>query len=359
MDRNSDSPQRIQLSSRQIIHVLIQVVALSLLLIYSFNVLQSFITPVVWAAILAVALYPMHQRLKKAFGGKGTLAAIAVTIIMLAFFILPSVWLTVASASEVKDVVNSYQDGKLRVPPPPSYVQNWPLIGHKTYNIWQQASNNLDSLIEQNPDQARSVVTAGIGMLTSTGKGILIFTLSIIVSGVLLGFSKQAEKFARTFFDRLIGISGFDMTSIASITIRNVVKGILAVAFIQSTLAGIGMYVAGIPYAGVWTLLCVVLAIVQIGITPISIAMIIYIWSTGSTGTAILLTIWMIGVGLLDNVLKPILMGKGAPVPMLVIFLGSLGGFIYSGFIGLFTGAVILSLGYRLFEVWLKGESKA
>ena len=145
------------------------------------------------------------------------------------------------------------------------------------------------------------------------------------------------------------------MASIAAITIRNVVRGILGVAFIQSLCAGAGFLVAGIPYAGIWTLLCLVLAIIQIGIFPIVAGVLIYIWTTDHTTTAILLTIWMIPVGLLDNILKPLMMGKGAPVPMLVIFLGSLGGFIYSGVVGLFTGAVILSLGYRLFDTWLKG----
>jgi predicted PurR-regulated permease PerM len=115
-----------------------------------------------------------------------------------------------------------------------------------------------------------------------------------------------------------------------------------------------GLLVAGVPYAGIWFFLCVVLAIIQIGILPVSIGVIIYIWSHASGLTATLLTIWMLAVGLLDNVLKPILMGKGASVPMLVIFLGALGGFMYSGVVGLFTGAIILSLGYRLFDAWLK-----
>ena len=144
------------------------------------------------------------------------------------------------------------------------------------------------------------------------------------------------------------------MATLAASTIRNVVKGILGVAIIQSSLALAGFLVAGIPYAGIWFFLCLVLAIVQIGILPVSIGVIIYIWSHGDSLTATLLTVWMAAVGLLDNVLKPILMGKGAPVPMLVIFLGALGGFMFSGIVGLFTGAIILSLGYRLFDVWLK-----
>ena len=150
-----------------------------------------------------------------------------------------------------------------------------------------------------------------------------------------------------------LGSSYFDMASIAALTIRNVVKGILGVAIIQSILAAIGFIAAGIPAAGLWVLCCLILAIVQIGTLPVAIPVIILAWNGDSTLTATLFTIWMIIVSVSDNILKPILLGKGAPAPMLVVFLGAIGGFILSGFIGLFTGAVVLSLGYKLFEVWM------
>jgi predicted PurR-regulated permease PerM len=182
----------------------------------------------------------------------------------------------------------------------------------------------------------------------------VIFLFSIIISGVFLAYGHESADYARKFFSRLIDSSQFDVSAIAAITIRNVVRGILGVSLIQSLCAGAGFFVAGIPYASIWTVLCLILAIIQVGIFPVTIGVLIYIWTSGHTTAAILLTIWMIPVGVLDNVLKPIMMGKGAPVPMLIIFLGSLGGFMYSGFVGLFTGAVVLSLGYRLFNVWLR-----
>jgi predicted PurR-regulated permease PerM len=194
-----------------------------------------------------------------------------------------------------------------------------------------------------------------VDLIKSTGSGLLLLTVAIILSGVFLSYASTVGNFAKSFFNRLMSNSDIDVASLATVTIRNVVKGILGVAIIQSALAGAGMMIAGIPYSGIWILLCLILAIVQIGILPVSIGVIIYIWTNGSTTTAIMLTIWMVLVGLLDNFLKPILMGKGAPVPMLVIFMGAIGGFIFSGFIGLFTGAVILSLGYLLFNIWIKG----
>ena len=135
------------------------------------------------------------------------------------------------------------------------------------------------------------------------------------------------------------------------------VKGILGVAIIQGFLAGAGFMVAGVPGAGVWAFLCVFLAIIQIGIAPVAIPVIIYMFYRADTLTAGLLMVWLILVMLSDNFLKPILLGRGAPVPMLVIFLGSIGGFISMGFIGLFIGAVVLSLGFKLFQAWLETDS--
>lgn len=340
--------------TKEIIDVALQLMALAFLLVFCYNVLSPFVDPVIWAAVLAVVVYPIHQRVKVAFKGKGTLAAILLTFLMLCLLVLPAAWLTITTAGEVKDVAVAYKAGEITIPAPTEKVKGWPLIGNKAYSLWSKASSNLDSLIQENPGQVKSIATKGIDLLASTGKGILFITLAIIVSGVFLSYSTQSADFSRRFFQRLLRSKNLDASALAASTIRNVVKGILGVALIQSTLAVAGLLVAGIPYAGIWFFLCVVLAIVQVGILPVSIGVIIYIWSHGDNLTATLLTIWMLAVGLLDNILKPILMGKGASVPMLVIFLGSVGGFIFSGIIGLFTGPIVLSLGYRLFDAWLK-----
>jgi predicted PurR-regulated permease PerM len=298
----------------------------------------------------------VHQKLKGWLKGRGTLAAVIVTILVLLVFIVPGILFAIKTGSEAKEVLVAYRAGEIKISPPQESVKNWPLVGNKAYALWQQASTDMNTFVEKNPDKVQAVSSRAVDLLKSTGKGLLLLTFAIIISGVLLSYAQQVASFTRRLCNHLLNSTKLDMASIASVTIRNVVKGVLGVAVIQSALAGAGMAVAGVPYSGIWTLLCLILAIVQIGITPVSIGVIIYIWASGaSTTTAILLTIWMALVGLLDNFLKPIIMGKGAPVPMLVIFLGAIGGFIFSGFIGLFTGAVILSLGYKLFDIWLKG----
>lgn len=355
MDMSNETPKSGKsFSTPQLFNVIIQLLLVALLISWCFLIIAPFIYPVVWAAILAVTLYPVHRSLTKKLGGKSTWASVTITVILLCVLIVPAVWLGLSTADELKGIITDYKAGLITIPPPREEVKGWPVIGNKAHAIWVQASQGIESLAQKYPEKFRSALAFVIGLLASTSKGVLFFTFSIIISGVFLSYADSAESFSRNLFKRLIGAnSNIDVTQISAITIRNVVKGILGVAFIQSTLAAIGFIIAGVPAVGLLTLLCLILAIVQISILPVSICVIIYIWSTGTTLTATLLTIWLILVGLSDNVLKPWLLGKGAPVPMLVVFLGSVGGFILSGFLGLFTGAVVMSLGYKLFSLWL------
>jgi predicted PurR-regulated permease PerM len=351
---NTDTNNPVAARSKQIIHLAIQLLALVFLIKWCFEILAPFFTPIIWAAILAVALFPLHQKLTRLLKGKGVLAAIFITVFFLGFFISIISWLGIRTGEEIKYEISAFQEGKLKIPSPPDKVKEWPLIGRKTYQVWTQLANGVEGFIQKYPEELKTIGNYILDLMTSSGKALILFIFSIIISGVFLSYGRESAEYAGKFFSRLIDSTRFDVSSLAAITIRNVVRGILGVALIQSLCAGAGFFVAGIPYAGIWTLLCLILAIIQIGILPVTLGALIYIWTTGNTLTAILLTIWMIPVGILDNILKPIMMGKGAPVPMLIIFLGSLGGFMFSGFVGLFTGAVVLSLGYRLFDMWLK-----
>ena len=352
---NVDSPATDrQIKARRIIHLAIQMAALAILLVWSFQILAPFLNPLLWGAILAVSVFPVHFRLQRALRGRKVWAAIIISLVMLLIFLSLAALIGIKTGSEIGDELAAYKNGTLQLPPPTAKVKEWPVIGRQVYALWNELSKGFETLVEKHPDEAKAVAGKIASLLASTGKGLLIFLLSIIICGFFLAYADESASFAKAIFSRLINSQSFDMASISAVTIRNVVKGILGVAFIQSLLAGIGFVVAGIPYAGVIALVCLILTIIQVGLTPVSLLTIIYMWSTASTKAALLFTLWMIPIGLLDNILKPLLMGKGAPVPMLVIFLGSLGGFIYSGFIGLFTGAVILSLAYRLFDVWLK-----
>jgi predicted PurR-regulated permease PerM len=339
-----------------VIHYALQLIAVGLLLVWCFLILQPFIVPLIWAAVLATTTYPMHEALRSRLGNRNTLSATIITILMLLIIIGPATWLLLSTVGEMKMLGAAYRAGNLQIPPPDESVKTWPVIGGAAYANWAEASSDITTFISHHSEETKAILLKLLGLLRNTGTGVLIFAVSIIISGFLLGFAKPAGEFIRQLLIRIAGSTGDSMVEAATKTIRNVAKGVLGVALFQSILAGIGFVVAGIPFAGVWILVCLVLAIVQIGILPVSIGTIIWAWANATTTTAIVFTIWMILVGVSDNILKPIMMGKGAPAPILVVFLGAIGGFMVSGFIGLFTGAIVLTFGYNLMIAWVRNS---
>jgi predicted PurR-regulated permease PerM len=346
-------PDRDNSPINPVIHNSVQLLALAVLLVWCFRIVEPFITPLVWGSVMAIALHPLHRVLTRRLKNRRTLSATLITLLMIALVVGPAVWLLLATVQEFRMLGEAYRAGELQIPPPSVTVKSWPLVGNALFDYWSQAHSDLSELLTQHKEQVKAVLLGLFDLLKSTGKGILLFAVSIIISGVLLAYAKPAGDFMKSFLNRIAGTAGESMAESAELTVRNVAKGVLGVAIIQSILAGIGFVLAGVPFAGLWILVCLVLAIVQIGLLPVTIGVIIYIWGQDSTLTATLLTIWMLFVGIVDNIIKPIMMGKGAPAPMLVVFIGALGGFMVSGFIGLFTGAIVLTLGYRLIMAWL------
>jgi len=355
---STESTEKPGFKHNPVVHYTLQLIALGLLLMACYYIVQPFITLLVWASVLAITLYPLQKRIASRLRGRNGWAASIVTVLMLSILIAPAVWLLLSTVKEIRELADLYRAGQFNIPPPPDNVKGWPLIGNKVFDLWAEANSNLTALITEHTEQVKIVSLKFLDLLASTGKGILLFTLAVVASGVLLAYAKPSGEFVKSLLVKLLGNMGAEMTTLAEVTVRNVAKGILGVAFIQSMLAGIGFVIAGIPLAGLWTIVCLVLAIVQLGLLPVSVGVIIYIWGHGSTLTAVLLTVWMIFVGVIDNVLKPIMLGKGAPVPMLVVFLGAIGGFMSTGFIGLFTGAIILSVGYKLLQGWLNSSKE-
>lgn len=347
----------VKISANPVVNYALQLVALALLLVWCFKILEPFITPIIWASVLATTLYPLHRWLSKKIRNKNGLSATIITIVMLIIIVGPAVWLLLGTVDELRELGASYKSGQLNIPPPADKVKDWPLIGSKVHSYWTEASSSMSSFLTHHQDEAKKIFLSFFDLLKSTGKGIVLFALSIIISGFLLGYADSAGNFARTLLKRIAGPVGESMIDSASITVQNVAKGVLGVAVIQSILAGIGLVVAGVPLAGLWIIICLILAIIQVGILPVSVGTIIYIWGNADNTTAIIFTVWMILVGVVDNILKPFMLGKGAPAPMLIVFLGAIGGFIFSGFIGLFTGAIVLTLGYKLVTGWMHAES--
>lgn len=344
---------------QQVLDLIIRLGILLGLLYWCLLIVAPFLSPVIWGVLIAVILYPFYSFLLRKLNNKSKLAAFVLAIIMLTLIILPASLFIDSLVEGVQTIGNEMQSGEFRVPPPTENVKEWPLIGDKLYSAWVLSSQNLDKAIEQFSEQIASIGRFMLSSLVDTGLGLLQFLLAIIIAAILLATSDDGKRFILKLFDRVVGDRGREFANISYVTIKNVAKGILGVAGIQSTLAGIGFVLAGVPYAGLWTLLCLILSIVQIGPALVIIPVVIYLYATTSPVTATLWSIYLLAVMVSDNILKPIMLGKGAPVPMLVIFLGSIGGFILNGFVGLFVGAIVLSLGYKLLIAWVDSPDPA
>ncbi|MEN8803352.1 MAG: AI-2E family transporter [Thiogranum sp.] len=324
-----------------------------LLLAWCFQIVRPFITPIVWGAIIAIAAYPGYQWLQARLGGHRKLAAMLFTLVMLIVVIVPTVMLSGTLVETVKPLAVELSEGSLTIPPPAETIKSWPVIGENLYSFWLLASHNIEAALHKIGPQIKIVGTWLLTTAAGAGFGILQFVFAILIAGVLMPQASGAYSVAHALSTRLAGEQRTDLVDLAEKTVRSVASGILGVALIQSLLAGLGFMVAGVPAAGFWALLCLLLSVAQIGITLILIPVVIYLFNTADMVTAVGFLIWSIPVGLIDNILKPIFLARGVKTPMVIIFMGAIGGFLASGIIGLFVGAVVLSLSYEVVLLWL------
>jgi predicted PurR-regulated permease PerM len=319
-------------------------------------ILFPFIPLVAWGIIIAVAAYPGFRKLQSIMGDRGGLAATVFTLILLAILIVPVILLAQSLVDGVRIVTAHLKDGTLVIPPPPDGVASWPIIGVPLRNLWDVAATNLTDAVRMFAPQIKNAIPGILSASASVGMAVLQFVLSIIVSGILLANAQGAADATRALANRLFGDKGPEFQQLVGSTIRSVTTGILGVALIQAVFASLGFLVVGLPAAGVWAVIFLIAAVLQVGII-ILIPAVIYVFAVASTTTAVIFLIWCIIIALMDNVLKPILLGRGASVPIAVVFLGAIGGFVVMGIIGLFVGAIVLSVGYKLFLAWLEGTA--
>jgi len=344
-------------STKNIVELIIRMSVLMLLLFYCFEILAPFIMPVLWAIIIAVSVFPIHVALKKKLGGRAKLSASLITLAILSFIFIPVGFFISSISDTIIEFKNQAESGTIQLDKPNPIIETWPIIGKPLFSFLQNASGNLSTIFQKH--QAEILDVAKTVMIGIVGSGLTFFQVvfSIIISGVLLS-TKGTIETCQKIFNRIADKRGDEFLLLTASTIRSVVKGVLGVAVIQALLAGVGFFLASVPHAGVWGLVALVLSIIQVGPGLVIIPVIIYLFTTGNSVFAGLWTAYFVMVMFSDNILKPMLLGKGAQVPMLVIFIGVLGGFFLSGFIGLFTGAIILSIGYKLFLVWMHDQQE-
>jgi predicted PurR-regulated permease PerM len=334
----------------------IRIGVVSLLVVLCAQVFAPFLAIMLWALILAVTLYPMNKKLAKAFSGKQGRAATFIVVIGIILIGVPTTMLAGSFAEQMQGLYASLQNDEFTISPPNDSVADWPLVGQKVHQAWSAAASDLPGYIKEIRPQLENVSKQLLSMVASTAGSIGLFIGALVIAGIMMAYGESGSAAMKRISCRIAGNKvGEGIHGLSTATIRSVAMGVIGVAFIQALLLGIGFIIAGVPAAGVLALISILIGILQLPALIISLPVIAYIWWAGDSSTAAMAfyTAYLIIAGFSDQVLKPLLLGRGVDAPMPVILIGALGGMVSSGFIGLFFGAVVLAVGYQIFMGWV------
>jgi len=340
---------------RDLTRTVLAVLVIGGLIAASLWIVRPFLAATIWATMIAVTTWPVLRTLQARLWGKRWLAATVMTVALLLVFVIPlsaAIGTIVANAGEIVEWANRFSDVKL--PSPPAFVEKIPVIGEKTAEVWSEyAAKGPEELAETVRPYASRVTSWFVAEVGNFGLVSLQFLLTVVISAILYMTGEKAARWLRRFGWRLAGERGDHVVLLAGQAIRGVALGVVVTAFVQSVLGGIGLALAGVPFASMLTALMFMLALAQIGAVPVLLGGLAWLWWMGNTGWFIALLVWTIVVGSLDNILRPILIKKGADLPLLLIFAGVIGGLFAFGLLGLFVGPVLLAVAYTLLDSWV------
>ncbi|MBR9874636.1 MAG: AI-2E family transporter [Vibrionaceae bacterium] len=326
------------------------------LFMFTYDIIRPFILPVIWGAIIAVALLPVTKRLQRAYGGRRGLAATTIALLGIALLVTPLVMVSGSIYDGATHALQVLQSGDVKIPGPKPSVADWPLVGGKLYDTWTLFSTNLEQAIQTFMPQIKSALTSLLGMMGGALGSVLLSILSLAIAAGFMTYSESLASGLTTIAIRTAGDNAKSWATLIAATIKSVLLGVVGVAAIQALLIGAGFFVFGVPAAGLLTLILMILCIAQLPALLAVLPVIGYMYMTQDSTTATLFTVWAIVGALSENLLKPMLMGRGVDTPMPIILIGAIGGMLFYGIVGLFLGAVILSIWYELFVWWLHIE---
>ena len=325
------------------------------LIVASLWIVRPFLAPVIWATMIVVATWPVMLKVERALWGRRGLAVAVMTLAMLLVFVLPF-WVAIGTIVDYVDQFGEWgrylKDYK--VPQPPALIEVIPLFGAKIASVWREfaalSSDALAAKLGPYVGIAARWVAAEAGTI---GMLVVQFFLTVVIAAVMYSSGETAARGVRRFAHRLAGERGDDAAVLAAQAIRGVALGVVVTALVQSTLAGIGLVVAGIPFAGVLTAIMLMLCLAQVGPMPVLIPAVVWLYWSGDNVWGTVLLVFTAFVGTLDNVLRPFLIKKGADLPLLLIFAGVIGGIVSLGLLGIFVGPVVLAVSYTLLAAWI------
>ncbi len=341
------------------VELAIRLGVLGLLLYFSFTLVRPFITIAIWSVVLTVALYPVYDWMVGQLGGRRRLAAILLTILNLLIVIGPATWLTLGLIDSFRNLSEHLDLSALTLPSPPDAVKTWPIIGASIYQFWDLASTNFRAALAEIAPQLKPLGSILLGIAEGAGIGAIKFFVAIVVAGFLFSPAPSLVDAISSFSRRLASGRGEKFVQLAGATIRAVSRGVVGVSALQAFLAGLGLLAAGIPGASLITSAVLIFGIIQIGPSVVLFPVIIWCWTAMGPTTALLFTLYMIPVSLLDNILRPLVMARGLDTPMLIILIGVLGGTLSYGITGLFLGPIILAVIWELLVAWIRERESA
>jgi len=340
---------------RDLTRTVLAILIIGGLIAASFWILRPFLAAIIWSTMIVVSTWPVLRSLQSRLWGKRWLATTIMTAALLLVFVAPfsaAIGTIVANAGEIVGWTNRFSDVKL--PPPPEFVEKIPIIGGKAANVWREyADKGSEELAEIVRPYAVRVTGWFVAEVGSFGLVSLQFLLTVVICAILYTTGEDSARWVRRFGRRLAGERGDQVVRLAGQAIRGVALGVVVTALVQSVLGGIGLAIAGVPFAAILTAVMFMLAIAQIGPVPVLLGGLAWLWWQGDTGWFVALLIWTIAVASLDNILRPILIRKGADLPLLLIFAGVIGGLFAFGLLGLFVGPVLLAVAYTLLDAWV------
>jgi predicted PurR-regulated permease PerM len=321
---------------------------LALLIYWSFVVLRPFIPILAWSVVLAVALYPVFRWLSGVLGDRPKLAAAIITLVNLGIVIGPATWIGLGAVEGLRHFADQLDGGTLTAPSPPEGVRNWPIVGPQLYSLWEQASTNLRAALREFAPHLKPLAGTMLGLAGGAGVGTLKFLVAVTLTGFLFPAGPRLVAAGDRFLSRVVAERSGYFLVLAGATIRSVAQGVIGIAVAQGLVIGIIMKLADVPRAGLLAFAVMMLGILQIGSAIIVIPVLIWVWATKSAVLALVITLCLVPASLADNLLKPIVMGRGLTTPALVIFLGVVGGTLAHGIVGLFIGPIILAVAWEL-----------
>jgi predicted PurR-regulated permease PerM len=340
---------------------MIRIGLIAITAVLCYHTFNPFMGLMVWALILAITLYPMHQGIARRLGGKQGRAATLMVLIGILLIGAPLVMVSESLAAQLEDVAVAYKNDTLSIAAPSPSVAKLPVIGEKVYALWNAAATNMPEFLEENKTTLEAASKYIFSMVVSAAGGVFLFIGALIIAGIMMAWGQSGSAAMRQIICRISGPEkGPELHSLSALTVRSVAAGVIGVAFIQALILGVGFIFAGIPGAGILAVIVLLIGILQLPALLISLPAIAYLWAGGDASTThnTIWTVYMLVGGAADNVLKPLLLGRGVDVPMPVILIGALGGMVSAGIVGLFVGAVLLAVGYQVFMDWV-ASSKA